>query len=528
MSEQGIPDFTAGLSWPDSARVRVNARQALCVVECEASDLITICERLWIERGYAFAGLIVEELSESWELRYVFYGNRDAGWVHVVTRQPLTDRTFPSISSVVHAADWHEREAEDLFGLRFEGHPRLGDFILHNDRWHEELAPMRHRFDASKPVTHRAPDLDWRPRRVVEAPGAFVMPIGPKFGGMTESVHFLLETVGEDVIRTFPRLFYKYRAIEKIAEGRTAENALLLAERFAAATGFSHALGFSQAVETICETRIPERARALRILLAEIERFRHHVGAIQEICESTSLLVANSQMAMLEEDLLRLSGALTGHRYLFGLAVPGGLARRLDDSDCRAAVRRAQDVLKGLEKLETMLRKSSSFLDRLEEVGFVSHDEAHGYGLVGPVARASNVVRDLRKDQPYTGCEELAFDVAVEREGDGYARLRVLFEECRQSVSLMEQVVAALPSGPEVIGELKILGGSALGWVEAPRGAAFHWLHLDDRQRITRYRLITPSFANWHGFHLAAEDFAFQDFPIILATFDLSVAESDR
>jgi formate hydrogenlyase subunit 5 len=70
--------------------------------------------------------------------------------------------------------------------------------------------------------------------------------------------------------------------------------------------------------------------------------------------------------------------------------------------------------------------------------------------------------------------------------------------------------------------------GAALGWVEAPRGAAFHWVRLDEGGRIARYRIVTPSFTNWHSFHLAAEKFAFQDFPIILATFDLSVAESDR
>jgi Ni,Fe-hydrogenase III large subunit len=70
--------------------------------------------------------------------------------------------------------------------------------------------------------------------------------------------------------------------------------------------------------------------------------------------------------------------------------------------------------------------------------------------------------------------------------------------------------------------------GAALGWVEAPRGAAFHWVRLDESGKISRYRIVPPSFANWHGFHLAVEKFAFQDFPIMLSTFDLSVAENDR
>jgi formate hydrogenlyase subunit 5 len=519
---------TAGRRWAIIARSRLDARSSGCELRCEAADLPDICRWLCLEREYSFAGLIVEERSSSWELRYVFYGDRDAGWVDVVRRQPLADRTFPSISPFVHAADWHEREAEDLFGLSFEGHPRLGDFVLHDERWQEDLAPMRHGFEDRQAVVSRRPDLDWRPQRIVDAPGAFVMPIGPKFSGVTEPVQFLLETVGEDVIRTIPRLFFKYRAVEKTAEGRTVEDALLLAERFAATTAFAHGLAFCRAIEGICGIGVPDRARLLRVFLAELERLRHHVGAIQEICESTALAVAGSQAAILEEELLRLAAALAGHRYLFGLAVPGGLARGFDDASCRKAARDARTTGKRLAALEKMLSRSSSFLDRLEEVGIVSEQDARNFGLVGPVARASFGARDLRKAQPYSGYETLIFDVPREREGDGYARLRVLFAEARQSVELMEQAAAVLPAGPVLIENPRIRPGAALGWVEAPRGAAFHWLRIDDEGRVARYRLMTPSFANWHGFHLAAEQFAFQDFPIILATFSLSVAECDR
>ena len=91
----------------------------------------------------------------------------------------------------------------------------------------------------------------------------------------------------------------------------------------------------------------------------------------------------------------------------------------------------------------------------------------------------------------------------------------------------MEQAVAALQSGG-VRDPIQLRAGKALGWVEAPRGAAFHWVRLNGDGRIERYRIVTPSFANWHGFHLSVEKFAFQDFPIMLSTFDLSVAENDR
>ncbi|HEV8712717.1 MAG TPA: hydrogenase large subunit, partial [Candidatus Binatia bacterium] len=197
------------------------------------------------------------------------------------------------------------------------------------------------------------------------------------------------------------------------------------------------------------------------------------------------------------------------------------------DDTCRKALNQAQQALEQLADLQRRLSVSSSFLDRLEEVGFVALRDAKAFGLVGPVARASGMVRDLRRAQPYSGYDACDFAVPSEQEGDGYARLRVLFAEARQSVRIMGQAVASLPGGP-ICQPVQLQPGAGLGWVEAPRGAAFHWLCLDEWGRVARYHIIPPSFANWHGFHLAGEKFAFQDFPIILSTFDLSVAENDR
>jgi formate hydrogenlyase subunit 5 len=513
--------------WPGRAQCQFNVANSTCEVTCARAALLELCGRLFLEWNFSFAGLIVEEASNEWQLRYVFYGESDAGWVHVLVSSPLVDKTFPSIAKFVHAADWHEREAEDLFGVVFEGHPRLGDFILHDDAWQENVEPMRHNFDAQAAMLHRKPDADWRPTRIVQEPGAFVMPVGPKYSGVTEPVHFLLETVGEDVIRSTPRLFYKWRAVEKLAEGKTVDEVLLVAERFAATTAFAHGLAFCQAIEKTCGANLPARAKGLRVFLAELERLRQHAGAIQEICESTALVVANSQAGILEEDLLRISGELTGHRYLFGLLALGGLLGDLPNDACVKALRQSQRALEKLNELEKRLRVSSSFLDRLEEVGIVPQRTAWAYGLLGPIARASGVARDLRRAQPYLGYESFQFDVPSENEGDGYARLRILFAEARQSVRIMEQAVAALQSG-SVREPIQICAGAALGWVEAPRGATFHWVRLDEVGKIARYRIVTPSFANWHGFHLAVEKFAFQDFPIMLSTFDLSVAENDR
>ncbi len=518
----------AGQKWPRDLEVWVDRRKPACELRLGTPQILPDVAR-WLatEVKLRFAGLVLEERSDKWYFRYLFYLDHQPGWIHVLLCPPLSEKAVPSISPAVYAADQHEREAEDLFGITFTGHPKLGDFVLHDDSWQEAVAPMRREFNQEAALAERAPREGWRPRTIVEAPGAFVMPVGPVYGGVTESAQFFLETVGEDVIRAIPRLFYKYRGMEKVAEGKTVEEGLLLAERFAATTAFAHALAFSQAVETVCRVKVPPRAVRLRIFLAELERFRHHAGVIQEICESTGLSVAASQAAILEEDLLRLSGSLTGHRYLFGLAVPGGLMRDFNAAECREAVEQAGKVLRGLDDLFERLRFSSSFLDRLEGVGVISFQNARDQGLVGPLARASGTSGDLRKAQPYCGYEQVQYDEVAESEGDGFARLRVLYREAEQAVRIMAPIPAQLEAG-DVLARVTPQAGAALGWAEAPRGATFHWVRLDPDGKIERYHVISPSFVNWHGFHSATENFAFQDFPIILATLGLSVAENDR
>jgi formate hydrogenlyase subunit 5 len=513
--------------WHWQINVSCDAEVFQCYAECDRKNLLDLCQWLIYEMEYDFAGLVVEETAEDWLVRYIFNGGQASDQVQVCLRLNKAEKTIPSISRIIHAADWHEREAWDLFGLVFEGHPRLVNIVLHEE-WPEDVHPLRKDFDASQPYPHRQVDPSWRPHSFVQAPGVFMMPIGPVFSDVAESALFLLESVGEDVIRTTPQFFYKFRGVEKIAEGQDVDRVLLLAERFSGTSAFAHSLAFCQAVETICKVSVPARAKALRVVYAELERFRHHLAAIAGICNSTALAVATSQAGILEEEALRLSCSLTGHRYLFGLNLPGGVSLDLSFEQCEFLSDSVQVLFRKLERLFNLLRYSSSFLDRLEEVGMVTKEQARSYGLVGPIARASGIARDLRQVLPYAAYSEVSFEVPKEEEGDGYARLRVLFREAEQSVHILRKVLAFLPKGAAAADQVTKQPGAALGWAEAPRGATSHWVRINEEGRVARYHPTTPSFTNWHGFHMAAEDFAYQDFPIIMATFGLSNAECDR
>ncbi len=453
-------------AWWDGEVVATSDDAAgLCRITCSPPRLQELCEWLEVEMGFTLATLVVEETPDSTlTLTYVLYPATTAPWVYVELSIDALNAIVPSLAGLTRgpSADWHEREAEDLFGLHFEGHPRLGEFVLHED-WPEGINPMRRSFDARQRFALREREPAWQPPTVLQAPGGFSMPVGPVFSDFAEAAHFLLETVGEEVIRTIPRFFYKFRGVEKIAEGQSVDRALLLAERFSGTSAFAHALAFSQAVETICEIAVQPRARALRTVFAELERLRHHAVTITSICNSTALAVATAQASLIEEDLLRLSAAVRRYRYLFALVEPGGVARDQSEEEVRHLATIVAGIAARLEDLHGMLRCSSSFLDRLEEVGMISAEEAISYGLVGPVARAAGFACDMRKLRPYAAYETMDFAIPVEPEGDGYARLRIFFREAALSAAMIDQILPRMPSGRSAL--------TASSGVPAPRWA---------------------------------------------------------
>jgi formate hydrogenlyase subunit 5 len=489
-------------------------------VDASCASLVDVSAQL--RRAGARLATIAVTDPELPELRYIFAGKAGEDWTQLVVRCDGR-RSIPSLTPSDVSADWLEREIEDLFAIDFEGHPRLGDFVLHDNRWAEGVGPMR----TGSPLRQALAERSWQPRRVLREEGAFVMPVGPIYSGEAEAALFLLETVGEDVVRSVPRLFYKYRGVEKLVQERRAQDALLLVERANGTSAFAHAWTFCMAAERVAGTAVPPRAEHLRALLAEIERVRRHTAVIRAIADSTALWVATARLIEIEERMLRLCGSLTGHRYLFGVVVPGGLARDLDEDAVARAVRELS--LLGRRVLETAaeLGTTSTFLDRIERVGVLTHERAVEFGAVGPFARAAGEAYDLRAFHPYGLYQHIAPAIPSERDGDGYARLRVLAHEIEASLTIADRIASEIPQGP-VHAPWEPRGGEALAWSEAPAGASVQFLRLDGDGNCSLLRFTPPSLRNWQCFRWVAEDFAFQDFPIILATCGLSVAESDR
>ncbi len=505
----------------DAPRSACSSR--LQIVTTSAAELPDTVRRLLEGHRPLFIGLVVEHTASSLphHLQYVWMGPHSQ-WL--VVDVSVGGTAVPSITPTAFAADWAEREAEDLFGVTFVGHPQLGDFILHDEDWAENLAPMRIRGELPPLGGGRE---SYEPPRIVEAPGRFVMPVGPVFAGAQESVRFLLETVGEEIMHAHVRLFYKYRGLEKLMERQAPDRALLVAERVNGTQAFAHGLACAQAVEALADAAVPRRARTIRTVIAEWERLRSHVGTLAGIVESTGLSVPANLLAAIEERLLQLSARYLGHRYLFGLAALGGLAWDPGDEALQALARAGAEAGSAVRDVCHRLTFDNSFLDRLEAVGILPPARAATLGLVGPVGRASGVPADVRGWHPYAAYGDHPAAAVVESEGDGYARFRVFRREVAASLEVIGRCADSLPTGP-IRAPVPVAPGVGLAAVEAPGGALAYWVRAGDDGKVSRCHIMTPAFLNWHGLADAVRDFAFQDFPIIASTLGLSVADADR
>lgn len=438
--------------------------------------------------------------------------------------QPLE---YPSLTPVLPAAAWYEREIFDLFGIRPVGHPDLRPLVLH-ENWPPDSFPMRK--DFTKPVKPRH-QLQEHFHPHVHGEGVFEVPVGPIHAGIIEPGNFRFSQAGENVIHLDPTLFYTHRGIEKSLEGLSPAQAIFRVERVCGACSVSNALSFSQAVESLTTAELPARAGYIRVLGAEMERLYNHVGDIGNLCAGIGFAVGASQGARQKEMLMRLNEELTGNRFLRGLVVPGGVAMDLSGDLIRQLLSGINALEQDFSELTGILAESPGVLDRIRRTGVLPRQAAADLAVVGPAARSSGIGSDVRRDYPYAAYDRMEFRVPVRDHGDVEDRLWLRATEVRESCGIVRQALAALAEkkGP-IRTELDPAPewSTGLGWSESARGANFHWIMMDAGQKIYRCFIRSASYPNWPALAVAVPGNIIPDFPLINKSFELCYACLDR
>ena len=445
------------------------------------------------------------------ELRAIVRADRGV----TIVRARVNGSAYPAVTPRVPAAHWFEREIHDLYGITPEGHPRLEPLVRHAPEEGEVRLP-----EEEDDVR-----LEHRGAQRLGGPGVFVIPYGPVRSGVFETAQFLVQTGGEDVAYCAQRLFFKRRGAERRICEVPLDQAVLVAERVSGTSSVAHALAFSHAVESLAGTEVPPRAQAIRRILAELERLYNHLEVTVRECEDASLSVAQAQFAVLKERLHRLAGATIGNRYLRGAVVPGGTRVDLDPEAIDLIGATLASWERDWRRVLSMLLRTDSFLDRLVSAGPLAEEDARDFGCVGPVARASGIDVDARRDLPYDGYP--AFEVARHSDGDAMARMEVRFQEVASSLELIREAVASLRPG-RIRAELKpFTRDAALGVSESVRGETLYWLEAGEDRTLRFCKLRAASFVNFGIFNRVFDSQVLTDFSFIEHSLGLSPAGCD-
>jgi Ni,Fe-hydrogenase III large subunit/Ni,Fe-hydrogenase III component G len=436
----------------------------------------------------------------------------------------------PSLTTAVPAANWHEREMQDLFGIVPVGHPDPRPLVVH-DGWPRGVFPLRKSFDGSRRVPVE-PAGEF-PHVVAEGEGVFEIPVGPIHAGIIEPGHFRFTSVGESVLHLDARLFYTHRGLEKRMEGLAPLDAFYIAERICGVCSVAHGLGYCEALEQIADIDVPPRARLIRSVVLELERLYNHVGDVGNICAGASFHYGAATGMRLKERLQQLNERLAGNRFLRGLVIPGGVRLDLSGDLLGDLAATLDATLGGLDGLMARIEANPSVVDRLDDTGVLHHQAALDLAVAGVVARASGVDRDARRAHPhgaFAGPTPPDLRVATVEDGDANARVTVRALEVRESIRLVGELVRRLEPGRLRIDVAERLPGGRIGLsaIESPRGEAIHWLRTDADGRVERYHLRSPSYHNWPAVALAAETAIVPDFPLVNKSFELCYSCTDR
>jgi Ni,Fe-hydrogenase III large subunit/Ni,Fe-hydrogenase III component G len=457
-----------------------------------------------------------------------FAFDKDHVLASVLVPVSAEDPKIDCISDIVPAANWAEREFRDLLGIEPVGCPNPKRLIL-PDGWPEGEHPLR----KDKAWNYVPPDFDPEKGYPFEEPpeGCTVVPFGPFHPTLDEPAHFRLFVEGEIVRGCEYRGFMVHRGIEKLADSVLTYNEIpMLAERICGICGCVHAVAYAQAIEGAAAVRPTPRAEFIRTIMLEMERLHSHllwVGLANHILGFDTLFM---QSFRIREPIMRMCERITGNRKTYSLCVIGGVRWDIGH-EIRGELKKMLDRLEEEWKVVAdAVKGDRNVQKRTRGVGVADSKLVKEQGLVGPIARASGVGIDCRRDQPYAAYSHVDFDVVVQYDCDVWSRVLVRVLEVFESIKIIRQCLEKMPEGPiaaKIDDELPA-GRMGMSSVEAPRGESHHFAVTGDDNRPRRWRVRAPTYQNLQGIPAMIRDQQLADMTISLGSIDPCFSCTDR
>ena len=477
--------------------------------------------------------------------------------------------TVPSIVSIWPAANWYEREAWDMFGIVFEGHPNLRRILL-PPLWEGHALRKEHpaRATEMEPFSMSQELLDTEQEALLFRPEEWGMTkenedsefmflnLGPNHPSVHGVFRIALQLDGEEIVDAVPDIGYHHRGAEKMGERQSWHSYIPYTDRIDYLGGVMNNLPYVMAVETLANITVPDRAKVIRIMLSELFRISSHLVFYGTFAQDVGQMSPVFYMFADRERLFGIVEAITGGRMHPAWFRIGGVAQDLPEGWDTMMREFIDSMPARLDHYEKMAMQNTILKRRTIGIGEYNTSEALEWGVTGPSLRATGLDWDLRKKRPYGGYDQFDFEVPTAQRGDCYDRAVVRIEEIRQSLRIIRQCVDNMPAGPyksehklttpppkdRTLQDIETLihhflnvswgpvvpAGEASVMVEATKGLNGYHLVSDGGTTSYRTRIRTPSFPHLQMIPLISRGLMIPDLIAIVASIDFVMADVDR
>lgn len=484
---------------------------------------------------------------------------------------PLTERaaSLPSITDLWPAANWYEREVWDLFGITFVGHPHLRR-ILTPPTWqghplrkdHPARATEMGRFylpedkqEAEEAALQFRPE-EWGMKRSRETSDFMFLNMGPAHTGTHGILRLVLQLDEERIVDVVPDIGYHHRGAEKMSERQTWHTFIPYTDRIDYLGGVMNELPYVLAVEKLAGINVPDRAKVIRVMMAEFFRLASHLVWYGTFAQDVGQLSPVFYMFTDRERIFHIVEAICGGRMHPEWFRIGGVAQDLPEGWDKLVREFLAYLPPRLAEYDDMVMRNAIFKARTQGIGRYSTEEAIEWGVTGPGLRATGFEWDFRKQRPYSGYDQFEFDIPIAHHGDCYDRAVVRVEEMRQSLRIIEQCLNQMPDGPykadhplttppikeRTMHDIETLithflsvswgpvipAGEAFVGIEATKGNNGYYLVSDGTPWPYRVRIRTPSFPHMQMVPLISRGLLLADLLAILGSVDFVLADIDR
>ncbi|MCO8246133.1 NADH-quinone oxidoreductase subunit D [Haladaptatus sp. AB643] len=463
--------------------------------------------------------------------------------VSVVVPTPWDAPKSQTAEPVYRTADWHEREAYDLIGIEYEGHPDLRRILL-PETWQGH--PLAKNYDQDRPQIvpfeeHKNPLED---DRYDAESDTMLLNIGPHHPATHGVLH--LETVldGEQVADVEPDIGYLHRCEEQMAQNGTYRHQIMpYPDRWDyGSSGLLNEWAYARVAEDLNDIDVPEYAQIIRTMGAELCRIASHMLALGTFCldiygDFTAIFMYAMRDRELAQNILE---DLTGQRMMFNYFRLGGVVWDIPEPR-EEFFDETRDFLDGLpsalDEYHDLITDNELLQIRTVGTGVLEPEVAKQYGVTGPVARGSGIDYDLRRDDPYGYYDQLEWDVVTEDGCDNYSRLLVRMREVEQSAKIIEQCLDLLEDWPEDEREIQSNVPRTLKpdadtetyrAVEGAKGELGIYIRSDGSDKPGRFKIRSPCFSNLSALGEMSEGEYVPDLVATLGSLDIILGEVDR